>query len=70
LELFIFKSKFPITFFQRTQQYPPGTQNNYVGFMNLFVITETGKELNTLKGGGGYRGNRWFPLKGHFKNVL
>ena len=35
------------------QQYPPGTQNNYVGFLNLFVITETGKELNYPKGGKG-----------------
>ena len=35
------------------QQYPPGTQNNYVGFLNLFVITETGKELNSLNVGRG-----------------
>jgi hypothetical protein len=35
------------------QQYPPGTQNNYVGFLKLFVVTETGKGLNCLKGGKG-----------------
>jgi hypothetical protein len=35
------------------QQYPPGTQNNYVGFLKLFVVTETGKELNSPKGGKG-----------------
>jgi hypothetical protein len=35
------------------QQYPPGTQNNYVVFLKLFVITETGKELNFPKGGKG-----------------
>jgi hypothetical protein len=35
------------------QQYPPGTQNNYVGFLNLFVVMETGKELNCPKGGKG-----------------
>jgi hypothetical protein len=35
------------------QQYPPGTQNTYVGFLNLFVITETGKELNYPTGGRG-----------------
>jgi len=33
-----------------TQQYPPGTQNNYVVFLKLFVVTETGKELNFPKG--------------------
>jgi hypothetical protein len=32
------------------QQYPPGTQNNYVGFLNLFVVTKTGKELKGGKG--------------------
>jgi hypothetical protein len=40
--------------------------------MNLFVITETGKELNYPKGGRGVIGagisfadseDRWFPLK-------
>jgi hypothetical protein len=36
------------------QQYPPGTQNNYVVFMNLFVVTETGKELLYPKGGKGF----------------
>jgi len=35
------------------QQYPPGTQNNYVVFMKLFVVTETGKELNFPKDGKG-----------------
>jgi hypothetical protein len=37
-----------------TQQYPPGTQNNYVVFLKLFVVTETGKELNFPKGGKGF----------------
>jgi len=36
-----------------SQQYPPGTQNNYVGFLKLFVVTETDKELNSPKGGKG-----------------
>jgi len=36
------------------QQYPPGTQNNYVGFLNLFIVTETGKELLYPKGGKGF----------------
>jgi hypothetical protein len=35
------------------QRYPPGTQNNYVVFLKLFVVTETGKELNFPKGGTG-----------------
>jgi hypothetical protein len=37
----------------KTQQYPPRTQNNYVVFMKIFVVTETGKELNFPKGGKG-----------------
>jgi hypothetical protein len=50
---------------------PAVTQNNYVGFIDLFVITETGKELNTMKGGRGFLGaeiseadseDRGFPL--------
>jgi hypothetical protein len=36
------------------QQYPPGTHNNYVVFMNLSGLTETGKELNFPKGGKGF----------------
>ena len=35
------------------QHYPPGTQNNYVVFLKLFVVTETDKELNFPKGGKG-----------------
>ena len=47
---------------KQSQHYPPGTQNNYVGFLNLFVITETGKELNYQKDGGwGLRG--WNRLR-------
>jgi len=30
-----------------------GNPENYVGFLNLFVIKETGKELNYPKGGKG-----------------
>jgi hypothetical protein len=37
-----------------SKQYPPGTQNNYVVFLKLFVVTETGKELNFPKGGKGF----------------
>jgi len=33
------------------QKYPPETQNNYVVFLKLFVVTETGKELNNPKVG-------------------
>jgi hypothetical protein len=40
--------------FYSNQQYPPGTQNNYVVFLNLFGVTETGKELNYPKGGKGF----------------
>jgi hypothetical protein len=36
------------------QQYPLGTQNNYIVFLNLFVVTETGKELKRPKGGKGF----------------
>jgi len=53
------------------QQYPPGTQNNYVGFLNLFIVTEIGKEQNVQKDGRGSKGSgisfadsddRGFPL--------
>jgi hypothetical protein len=37
-----------------SQRYPPGTQNNYIVFLNLFVVKETGKELNSPKGGRGF----------------
>jgi len=33
------------------QQYPPGSQNNYMVFLNLFVVTETSNELNCPKDG-------------------
>jgi hypothetical protein len=36
------------------QHYPPGTQNNYVVFLNLSGLTETGKEVNYPKGGKGF----------------
>jgi hypothetical protein len=39
--------------FEFMQQYSPGTHNNYVGFLNLFIVTETGKELNVPKDGRG-----------------
>jgi hypothetical protein len=47
------KKEIPFFHFDQTlfQQYPPGTQNNYVVFLNLFVVTETGKELKHPKGG-------------------
>jgi hypothetical protein len=38
---------------EKEQQYPPETQNNYVVFLKLFVVTETGKELLYSKGGKG-----------------
>jgi hypothetical protein len=37
-----------------SQQYPPGTQNNYVVFLNLFVVTKTGKDRLYPKGGKGF----------------
>ena len=53
------------------QQYPPGTQNNYVGFLNLFIVMEIGKEQNVQKDRRGSKGSgisfadsddRGFPL--------
>ena len=39
-----------------TQQYPPGTQENYNSFSSRNPITEKGKELEYPEGAGGGKG--------------
>jgi hypothetical protein len=54
LDLFNKTKIYFMSYYRSTQQYPPGTQNNYVVFLNLSGLTETGKELNYPKGGKGF----------------